>query len=100
MENLIKLGRIFYGIGIICLAAQQFIYSDFRPVFLAPWPIWMHTPVWAYTFGAVIAILGLSIIIGKYGFAAAILLGTIFILFFVFQAFYFLFIGPNSPWHL
>ena len=100
MEIFIKTGRIFYAVGIICLAVQQFIYADFRPVFLAPWPLWMHSPVWAYVSGAIIAVLGLLIIIGRYGFDASVFLGSLFFLFCILQAIYFLFIGPNSPMHL
>jgi uncharacterized membrane protein len=100
MENFIKTGRVFYGIGIICLAAQQFIYSDFRPVFLAPWPQWMHTPVWAYTFGVILTVAGLLIATSRYGFEVSAIFGILLILLDVLQAFYFLFIGPNSPKHL
>lgn len=100
MESLIKAGRLFYSIGIICLAAQQFIYSDFRPVFLAPWPAWMHAPACAFIFGAAIAIAALFMAINRFVFEASIFTGLLFFLFFVLQAIYFLFIGPNSPKHL
>ena len=83
-ENLIKTGRSFYAIGIICLAAQQFIYSDFRPVFLPEWPLWMHaSAVWAYLFGAILAIAGIFILIGWKSRESSLLLGCLFFIFFL-----------------
>lgn len=100
METLIKTGRTFYGIGITGIATQQFFYADFRPVFLAPWPAWLHTPLSAYIFGTLIAIAALLIVINRYGFASSIFLCILLFLLDILQAVYFLFIGENSPRHL
>jgi len=42
MINLIKAGRLFYGIGIIAYGIQQLIIQDFRPEILPPFPAWAH----------------------------------------------------------
>lgn len=39
---LIKMGRAFYGIGIISFGLQQIITMDFRPQILPPFPEWAH----------------------------------------------------------
>ncbi len=46
MKQLIKIGRLFYSIGIIALGAQQIIFMIFRPEILSPFPDWAHR----YTF--------------------------------------------------
>jgi len=62
MKNLLRLGRCFYGIGIIGLGIQQFIYSNFRPVLLASWPSsFPGVSVWAYITGAVLILTGVFI---------------------------------------
>jgi len=102
MKHLINTGRIFYSIGIIGLAIQQFQYSDFRPVFTPPWPSWIHASgIWAYLAGAAFFIAGVFIITGKKGRLVSVLLGTVFLFLLVFlHVPYLLFIGPNSPVHL
>src|SRR3954471_84350 len=45
MINLIKAGRLFYGLGIIAYGVQQLIIKDFRPEILPPFPAWAHTYV-------------------------------------------------------
>lgn len=42
MKGLIKLGRLFYGIGIIALGVHQLIIKDFRSEILSPFPAWAH----------------------------------------------------------
>jgi len=103
MKSFIKTGRSFYGTGMACIAFQQFIYSDFRPVILPTgWPAWIHaSAVWAYIISAAIIIAGLLIITSRKGREAALLLGGFLLLLFIaFQAPNVLFIGPYSPVHL
>lgn len=38
----IKIGRAFYGIGMIAFGMQQIIIRDFRPEILPPFPAWAH----------------------------------------------------------
>ena len=44
MENLIKLGRLNYAIGVAGLGLQQFFFPGFRPVLVPGWPEWMPNP--------------------------------------------------------
>ena len=97
MENLARAGRCFYGIGIIFLGIQQFIYADFRPVFLPEWPLWLHKAVWAYITGAGLVVAGVIILVNKGARKTALILGGFLFLFFIaFHVPYQLFIIPYS----
>lgn len=96
-----KTARIFYGIGMMGIGIQHFIYSDFRPVIMPPGPAWLHTPILAYLVGAAIVIAGTFIFLGKYTKTMSLLLASFLLLCFIFiQCPYVLFIQPNSPAHL
>lgn len=45
MKQFIKIGRLFYGIGIVAYGVQQLIIKDFRPEILSPFPAWAHQNV-------------------------------------------------------
>src|SRR3954466_14157295 len=45
MTNVIKAGRLFFGIGIIAFGLQQIVIRDFRPQILPGFPTWAHTIV-------------------------------------------------------
>ncbi|MEO8712132.1 MAG: hypothetical protein ABI405_08430 [Parafilimonas sp.] len=45
MKQLIKIGRLFYGIGIAALGIHQLIIKDFRPEILPPFPAWAHNNI-------------------------------------------------------
>lgn len=45
MKELIKIGRLFYGIGIAALGIHQLIIQKFRSEILAPFPAWAHEHV-------------------------------------------------------
>lgn len=100
MENILKIGRLFYGFGIVCLGIQQFMYADFRPVFLPPWPSWAHaSPVWAYISCVILVVTGVFLLWGN-RIASLVLAGFFFFLFLAAHVPYLLLIGPNSPRHL
>ncbi len=42
MKQLIKMGRLLYGIGIAAVGIHQIIIKDFRPEILPPFPAWAH----------------------------------------------------------
>ena len=42
MKQLIKIGRLLYGIGIVAVGVHQLIIKDFRPEILPPFPAWAH----------------------------------------------------------
>lgn len=102
MKNFAKYGRFFYGIGVGCIGIQQFIYADFRPVIMPAWPAWMHSsPIYAYIFGLVLFVAGILIFAGKKVKTISLLLGGLFLLFFIVaQTPFVLFVDIYSPKHL
>ena len=96
MQNLIKAGRVFYGIGIAGIGIQQFIYSEFRPVVLPYWPNSIPAPsIWAYIIGAALILAGAIIAFIKNARTVCILLGVfLFLLFLCFHVYYQLFLSP------
>ncbi|HEX4371821.1 MAG TPA: hypothetical protein VHZ50_00820 [Puia sp.] len=101
MKNLTPIARIFYCVGIIGIAAQQFYYNDFRPVLIPQWPEWLPTIlIWANITGAILIVLSVCILIKKNEKNAALILGGFLLfLFLVFQVPYMLFVFPYT-WHL
>jgi uncharacterized membrane protein len=98
MENLVRVGRAFYGIGLAGIGLQQFIYSSFRPVLLPQWPSWIPWPMaWAYLAGAALVLAGGIIIFSKNARKTAIIAGISFLLLFLlFHVTYQLFVSPYS----
>jgi len=96
MENLIRAGRIFYGIGIAGIGIQQFIYSEFRPVVLPPWPSSIPgLAILAWVTGAILVLAGVFIILSKKARTVSIALGIFFFLLFLcFHVYYQLFLSP------
>lgn len=43
MDLFTKLGRLFYGLGIIAYGIQQLVIQDFRPQILPDFPHWAHS---------------------------------------------------------
>src|SRR5258705_3876651 len=96
MQNLIKAGRAFFGIGIVGIGIQQFIYSAFRPVLLPFWPVSIPaSSVWAYITGALLVLAGIIITFGKNARTVSVLLGIFFFLLFLcFHVYYQIFLIP------
>lgn len=42
MKELIKIGRFFYGIGVVALGIHQLVIKNFRSEILSPFPAWAH----------------------------------------------------------
>lgn len=62
MTNLIKTGRLFFGLGIISYGIQQIVIRDFRPQILPGFPAWAHDySIFAIVTGVVMVVLGLII---------------------------------------
>ena len=96
MNYLLKTGRAFFGIGIVGLGIQQFIYSDFRPVFLAFWPSGVGglSPA-AYVVGALLILAGAIIIFSEKAKMVSLVLGLFFFLLFLCSHVYYqLFLSP------
>ncbi len=98
MKNLVKAGRAFYAIGIAGTGIQQFIYADFRPVFLPQWPSQLPgLGLCAYLAGAALVIAAIIILISKNARTTSLILGVAFLLFFLaFHLTYQLFFSPYS----
>jgi uncharacterized membrane protein YphA (DoxX/SURF4 family) len=76
-KRIIRLGRLFYGLGIAALGAQCFYNADFVPVILPSFPSGIpgHS-FWNCVAGAGLIITGVAIVAGKGVRAAALLLGA------------------------
>ncbi|KAF2335100.1 DoxX family protein [Flavobacterium daemonense] len=62
MEKLIKLGRFFYGIGVVALGIHQLIIKDFRSEILSPFPAWAHsTSIFPILVGIALILAGIII---------------------------------------
>ena len=83
MMTLSRFARAFYGLGIAGMGAQQFIYSEFRPVFLT-WPSAIpNQSIWAYIAGGALIIAGLLIAISKKARLVSLAAGIFFLLLFI-----------------
>lgn len=102
MEAIIKTGRAFYGICMVTMGVNQFIYADFRTVVLPPWPSWRASPeIAAYIIGAALIAGGLTIIFSKKGKETALVFGSFLLALVIFWHLpYLLFIQPNKIRHL
>jgi uncharacterized membrane protein len=60
---LLPVGRIFYGVGLIGIGGQHFIFRNFIPVIVALWLAWMPgRPFWACVVGAALVYAGVAMI--------------------------------------
>jgi uncharacterized membrane protein len=102
MEYIVKISRSFYAIALIVYGIQQFIYSDFRNVFLPAWQTGLVLlPLWAYLFGIMLIVAGIALISGKMAREVLLVLGTILLALFCFVHIpYELTSEPHSSWHL
>jgi len=77
MNKFVKVGRLFFGIGIVAFGLQQFIYGDFVAGRAPAWPASIPGRlVWAYASGLILIGSGVAIIFGKKVRLAGILTGT------------------------
>jgi len=85
MMNLTRFARAFYGLGIAGMGVQQFIYSEFRPVFISSWPSTIPgQSTWAYAVGAALIIAGLFIAVGKNARIVAVAVALLLLFLFLF----------------
>lgn len=62
MVNLRKIGRLFFGVGIIAYGIQQIVIQDFRPQIVPGFPDWAHTiTALPIVMGVVLVLLGLML---------------------------------------
>ncbi len=84
-HRIISVGRIFFGVGLLGIGLQFFIYHNFIPV-MVPWlpnRIPWHA-FWIYAFGTLLVIVGLSIITGIKTRPISAISGLLFLASFVF----------------
>src|SRR6476469_6053164 len=107
MINLIKAGRLFYGLGMIAYGVQQLVIKDFRPEILPPFPAWAHRYV-AFPFITGVALIFAGIVItgvctikGVNTKKICLCTGLYFLaLLILCHLPYTLILSPNSAWHL
>lgn len=82
MENLNRIWRAFFAIGLIGIAVQQFIFSDFRPVILPPaYPSWLAPRMaWAWVVSLLLIITCIMILLEMRARQASLLMGTLLLL--------------------
>ncbi len=105
--NLIKIGCLFYGLGIISYGIQQIVIRDFRPQILPGFPAWVHEySVFAIFTGVIMVVTGL-IISGLFKVKEAnkkricLYLGFYFLALIIFSHIpYLLFVYPHKLSHL
>jgi len=84
MNNLIKLGRLNYAVGMAGLGLQHFYFPGFRPVFVPSWPVGMPDPqVVIYLSGFYLIVSSLFIIFNFGARKTSILLGSVLLLLFI-----------------
>jgi hypothetical protein len=106
-NQLIKTGRVFYGISIIAFGIQQLVIKDFRPEILSPFPAWAHKHVvFPYFTGVALIFFGI-IICGLFNLkkistkSICAYLGLYFLALIIFCHLpYILILSPNKAYHL
>lgn len=81
MNNITKLGCVFYAFATAAIAVQQMFYGDFCPIFSPPWP----NPIPGYSllaflFSLALIAVSFYIISGKNAHMPALLLGGLLLL--------------------
>jgi uncharacterized membrane protein YphA (DoxX/SURF4 family) len=97
MTNLLKAGRICFGIAMAGVGFQQFYYGDFHPMLLPPLHAWIPgIAIWAYVSGTVLMAFSVAIIIGRQARLFSLVLGAVLLAVFIFYYIpYELIIDPN-----
>jgi uncharacterized membrane protein YphA (DoxX/SURF4 family) len=80
MKNIFKAGRWFYAIALVVYGVQQFIFADFRPVFVPAWQSHLpFLPVWAYLFGVWLILTAAAIVFETRAREVLLITGAIFL---------------------
>jgi uncharacterized membrane protein YphA (DoxX/SURF4 family) len=107
MSTFIKMGHLFFGIGITAYGIQQIVIRDFRPQILPGFPAWAHQySIFPIVTGIIMVIIGF-IVSGIFGVEEAYKKKTCLYLGFYFLALiivshipYLLFVYPHKLSHL
>jgi uncharacterized membrane protein YphA (DoxX/SURF4 family) len=100
MNQLAKIGRLLYGIGIVAVGMHQIIIKDFRPEILPPFPAWAHEHV-VFPIVTGIALVFAGISIAWFGAKKICVYLGFFLLALIItcQLPYILFLNPVKPTH-
>jgi uncharacterized membrane protein len=78
--NVVTMGRIFFAVGMIAIGAQHFIFRQFVPEVVPPFPGAIPGQVvWVYLAGTILIVSGVSILTGVKARLVATLLGGLFL---------------------
>lgn len=84
-DRLPLIGRTFFAVGLVAFGVLQVVYGDFVTRVVPGWPAWMPARSLAvYLTGAILISGGAAILLGIKGRSAAIVLGALIFLSFVF----------------
>ena len=81
-DPFLKIGRYFFALAFVAFGTQHFVYGRFTAGLGPPW--FTGRPLRAYLTGVILVAIGAAIVLGKKPRMAAIALGTILFLFFLF----------------
>jgi uncharacterized membrane protein len=85
MDRIPLVGRVFFAIGLIAFGILHIVYGDFVTRVVPEWPAWIPArSVWVYLTGATLVAGGAAILFGIEGRRAAMILGTLMLVSFVF----------------
>lgn len=75
---LISMGRAFFGLALIGLGAEHFIFRQFVTGRAPAWPVGLPGELaWVYGSGIVVIMVGLAILLRRWGREAAVALGVL-----------------------
>ena len=106
MNPFIRIGRLFYSIGLVVYGSVQLYYKDYRPEVAPAWPAWLHVAPLVYLTGAAmivagICISGLTTLRPVTAKKICLLTGAFFLVLILFCHIpEILFVSENSPHHL
>jgi uncharacterized membrane protein YphA (DoxX/SURF4 family) len=85
MKNLLPVFRVFFCVGVIGMALQQFYYAEFRPAIVLQWPSGLPGGNGFADFaGALMIFLSACILLNRQSRTCALLLAALFLFFFIF----------------
>jgi len=96
MDSFLKSGRFLLALPMLIFPILHFIYPSFVASIIPPWIPWHF--FWTYFTALTILAAGIAIVIGKYEYVAALLLGTEIFLFVALIHVFLLFHKAGDAW--
>jgi hypothetical protein len=82
MIQLVNIGRTFFSVAIIAMAAQQFFFPGLRPVFVPESPSWVPS-ILVYLHSVLLIVFAAFVLLHKKGRFFSLLLGAVLVLSFL-----------------